>query len=139
MRKAIRVQTITPTRREKCHGAQDHKIALVTDDIEEAVRFYTQTLGLTVMERFSNGDGEDYVFLDAGGIILELMPQGSTETALGFHHISFEVDNVDESVQSLRDKDVPIVKEPFDVGSGIRIGLFEGPNGINLQLYRRDL
>jgi len=53
-----------------------HKIALVTDDIEETVRFYTQTLGLTVMERFPNGDGEDYVFLDAGGIILELMPQG---------------------------------------------------------------
>ena len=52
-----------------------HKIALVTDDIEETVRFYTQTLGLTVMERFPNGDGEDYVFLDAGGIILELMPQ----------------------------------------------------------------
>ena len=116
-----------------------HKIALVTDDIEETVRFYTQTLGLTVMERFPNGDGEDYVFLDAGGIILELMPQGSRETTLGFHHISFEVDNVDESVQSLRDKDVPIVKEPFDVGSGIRIGLFEGPNGMNLQLYRRDL
>ena len=29
-----------------------HKIALVTDDVEAAVNFYTQTLGLEVMERF---------------------------------------------------------------------------------------
>ena len=115
-----------------------HKIALVTDDIEEAVRFYTQTLGLTVLERFPNGDDEDYVFLDAGGIILELMPQESTGAALGFHHISFEVGSVDESTQELKDKGVPILKEPFDVGSGIRLGVFEGPNGMNLQLYRRD-
>ena len=113
-----------------------HKIALVTDDIEEAVRFYTQTLGLTVMERF-NGDDEDYV-LGCGGIILELMPQESTGAALGFHHISFEVDSVDGSAQDLKDKGVPILKEPFDVGSGIRLGVFEGPNGMNLQLYRRD-
>lgn len=115
-----------------------HKIAIITDDIEGAVQFYTQKLGLTLMERFSNEGDEDYVFLDAGGIILELMPQKSTGGAPGFHHISFEVDNVDESVQELKDKGVPIVKEPFDVGSGIRLGLFEGPNRMNLQLYRRE-
>ena len=55
-----------------------HKIAIVTDDIEEAVQFYTQKLGLTVVERFENDEDEDYVFLDAGGILLELMPQRTT-------------------------------------------------------------
>ena len=52
-----------------------HKIAIISDDIEGAVEFYTKKLGLTVVERFSNEDDEDYVFLDAGGILLELMPQ----------------------------------------------------------------
>ena len=39
-----------------------HKIALVTDDIKEAVRFYTQTLGLTVLERFPNGGSDNKSF-----------------------------------------------------------------------------
>ena len=36
-----------------------HKIAIVSDDIEGAVEFYTQKMGLTVVERFANEDDED--------------------------------------------------------------------------------
>ena len=117
-----------------------HKIAVVTDDIEAAVAFYTQKLGLTVVERFANEDDEDYVFLDAGGITLELMPQKSVGQDPGFHHISFEVDSVEESARELKAKGVAITKEPFDVGggTGITLGFFEGPNQLNLQLFHRE-
>lgn len=117
-----------------------HKIAVVTDDIEGAVAFYTQKLGLTVVERFANEDDEDYVFLDAGGITLELMPQKSVGQDPGFHHISFEVDSVEESARELKAKGVAITKEPFDVGggTGITLGFFEGPNQLNLQLFHRE-
>ena len=117
-----------------------HKIAVITDDIEGAVAFYTQKLGLTVVERFANDDDEDYVFLDAGGILLELMPQKSMEQDPGFHHISFKVDSVEDSAQDLQDKGVTITKEPFDVGggTGITLGFFEGPNQLNLQLFHRE-
>ena len=117
-----------------------HKIAVVTDDIEGAVAFYTQKLGLTVMERFATEDDEDYVFLDAGGILLELMPQKTMDQAPGFHHISFAVDSVEASAQELKDKGVTITKEPFDVGggTGITLGFFAGPNQLNLQLFHRE-
>ena len=117
-----------------------HKIAVVTDDVEGAVEFYTQKLGLTVVERFANDDDDDYVFLDAGGILLELMPQKTEGHPPGFHHISFDVDSVDDSAQDLADKGVPIVREPFDVGgeTGIRLAFFEGPNQLNLQLFHRE-
>ena len=117
-----------------------HKIAVITDDIEGAVEFYTQKLGLTVVERFPTDDDEDYVFLDAGGILLELMPQKSMEQDPGFHHISFKVDSVEDSAQDLQDKGVTITKEPFDVGggTGITLGFFEGPNQLNLQLFHRE-
>ncbi|MYF90687.1 MAG: VOC family protein [Gemmatimonadetes bacterium] len=117
-----------------------HKIAIVTDDIEGAVKFYTQKLGLTVVERFHNEDDEDYVFLDAGGITLELMPQKSMGLPPSFHHISFKVDSVEDSAQELKDKGVTITKEPFDVGggTGITLGFFEGPNQLNLQLFHRE-
>ena len=117
-----------------------HKIAIITDDIEGAVEFYTQKLGLSVVERFANEDDEDYVFLDAGGILLELMPQKSMGQDCGFHHISFDVDSVEDSARELKDKGVAITKEPFEVGggTGITLGFFEGPNQLNLQLFHRE-
>ena len=117
-----------------------HKIAIISDDIEGAVEFYTKKLGLTVVERFANEDDEDYVFLDAGGILLELMPQKTMGRAPGFHHISFDVDSVEDSAQDLKNKGVTITKEPFDVGggTGITLSFFEGPNQLNLQLFHRE-
>ena len=118
-----------------------HKIAVVTDDVEGAVAFYTQKLGLTVVERFANEDDDDYVFLDAPAVSCwsscRKRPRGMT---LGFHHISFEVDSVEDSAQDLKDKGVTITKEPFDVGggTGITLGFFEGPNQLNLQLFHRE-
>ena len=117
-----------------------HKIAIISDDIEGAVEFYTKKLGLTVMERFANEDDEDYVFLGAGGILLELMPQQTMGQAPGFNHISFDVDSVVDSAQDLKNKGVTITKEPFDVGggTGITLSFFEGPNQLNLQLFHRE-
>ena len=116
-----------------------HKIALVTDDVEGSFKFYTETLGLEVIERFPVEDDEDYVFLKAGDMILELMPKKSMEAEEGFHHISFRVDSVDASTKDLKDKGVPIEKEPFDAGAGgIRLGFFKGPNDMLLQLFERD-
>ena len=121
-------------------GHTIHKVAVVTDDVEGAVTFYTERLGLTVLERFANADDEDYVFLDAGGVILELMPQKSMGVGAGIHHISFRVDSVDESASELAAKGVKITHPPFDVGSGtgIRLAFFEGPDQLNLQLFERD-
>lgn len=116
-----------------------HKIALVSDDIEGAVRFYTRTLGLVEIERFHNEDDEDFVFLQAGDIILELMPQKTMEAEVGFHHISFKVDSVDDSARELEDKGVDIAVEPFDAeGADIRLSFFNGPNDVLLQLFRRE-
>lgn len=116
-----------------------HKIALATDDVEGAVEFYTQTLGLEVLERLPNEDDEDYVFLKAGDAILELMPARTVQAPEGFHHISFRVDSVDAAARELADKGVQLLKEPFDAGvGGIRLAFFQGPNQVCLQLFQRD-
>ena len=117
-----------------------HKIGIVTDNIKDAVEFYTQKLGLKVIERFSNEGDEDYVFLDAGGIILELMPQRTMGSAPGVHHISFKVDEVAACTQELRKNGVTISREPIEVGggTGISLSFFEGPNQLNLQLFSRE-
>ncbi len=115
-----------------------HKIALITDDVEGTVKFYTETLDLEVIERFPAEDDEDYVFLKAGDMILELMPQKTMGLEPGFHHISFKVDDVDESGQKLRDKGTEMTVEPFNPGvEGFTLAFFDGPNGVPLQLFNR--
>ncbi len=115
-----------------------HKIALVTDDVEGSVAFYTRTLGLEVIERFPNEDDEDFVFLKAGDMILELMPKKTMQAEAGFHHISFKVNSVDAGAEALQDRGVEMAVEPFDAGvGGIRLAFFEGPNEVRLQLFER--
>lgn len=116
-----------------------HKIAVVTDDIEGAVEYYTEIVGLQVVERFPNKDDEDFVFLKAGDITLELMPSKSMQSEAGFHHISFTVDSVDETANDLKDKGVTMEMEPTDVGvGGIRVAFFRGPDDVRLQLFNRS-
>ena len=116
-----------------------HKIAVVSDDIEGAVRFYTETLGLTEVERFQNENDEDFVFLKAGNIILELMPKKTMQADVGFHHISFKVGSVDRSASELKAAGVDIAAEPFDAeGTDIRQSFFNGPNDVLLQLFQRE-
>ncbi len=116
-----------------------HKIAVVTDDVEGAVEFYTRTLGLREVERLPAEDDEDFVFLDAGGFLLELMPQKTMQAEVGFHHISFKVDSVYETGRKLQDKGVELEKEPYDAGvGGIHLSFFRGPNDVLLQLFQRN-
>lgn len=116
-----------------------HKIAVVSDDIEGAVCFYTGTLGLKEIERFPNEDDEDFVFLKAGNIILELMPKKTMQADVGFHHISFKVGSVDRGASELEDKGVEITVAPFDAeGTDIRLSFFNGPNDVLLQLFQRE-
>ena len=115
-----------------------HKIALVTDDVEATVRYYTETLGLEVAERFPVEGDEDFVFLQAGDITLEIMPKKTMAAEEGFHHISFRVDSVDGAAEELKAKGTEMEVEPADAGvGGIRLGFFRGPNDVRLQLFER--
>jgi lactoylglutathione lyase len=116
-----------------------HKIAVVTDDVEGAVEFYTTVIGMQVSERFANDGDEDFVFLKSGEMILELMPQKTMGAAVGFHHISFRVDSVDATARQVQDRGVALTVAPVDAGvGGIRVAFFQGPNDLQLQLFQRD-
>ena len=114
------------------------KIGISTDDVESAVRFYTETLDLEVIERFEIQDDDDYVFMKAGDVILELMPAKSTGQPPGFHHISFVVNDIEKETKKLIETGATIRTGPIDTGdSSIHFTAFEGPDNLNLQLFER--
>jgi catechol 2,3-dioxygenase-like lactoylglutathione lyase family enzyme len=115
-----------------------HKIGVVTGNVAKAEEFYTKILGLEVVERFPSDVGEDYVFMQAGSVKVELLPQKAMNAPEGVHHLSFRVESVDEGCAYLKSKGVKILVEPFDAGvGGIRLAFFEGPDGLRLQLFER--
>jgi len=101
----------------------DH-VELVTDRLEQTVEFYTEVLGFAVrardrIERSGLGTPIDLVYLELGGTTVELISyDGATvEPAphgehLGYRMIALEVDDMQETVEYLKAKDIDIVWGP---------------------------
>ena len=51
------------------------KIALLVEDVKAAEELYSGMLGMKVTDRLSLGDAGEAVFIDAGGMQLELVPE----------------------------------------------------------------
>ena len=116
------------------------KIALLIEDMEAAEELYAGTLGMEIIERLPLGEAGEAVFLDAGGVRLELIPKAAFEGEerlgiTGVHHLSFKADDVEKTAEELKAKGVSFIKEPFEAMPGMTLAFFDGLNGVNLQLF----
>ena len=115
-------------------------VILYMRDLEAGKAFYTQVLGMTVVEAAS---GPTFVSLRAagGGAMLALqdkmasrLPPGR-EDAAGSVEVSFEVEDVDGTWTAWKDKGVEMVTEPMDLPFG-RYFMARDPEGHYLSVYR---
>lgn len=114
-------------------------VILYVRDMDKTKAFYTEVLGLTVMEAAS---GPNFVTLrPAGGALLGLqdktasrLPPGREEQP-GSVELSFEVDDVDGTWQRWKEKGVELVTDPMDLPFG-RYFLAKDPEGHYLSAYR---
>ncbi len=124
----------------------DH-IAVTVQDMERAVTFYRNVLGLEVLGQLLLNEGTfKLVYLQAGAARIELFAfteEGRrSETAdrnedLGFKHIAFTVDDVDAVARRLQAHDVPFTVEPTDAPGGVRLAFFHDPDGNLLEIVDR--
>ena len=116
------------------------KIALLVEDMKAAEELYAGVLEMKVTERLPLGEAGEAIFIDAGGVQLELIPKAvfAGEERLGapgVHHLSFKTDNVGKATEELKTKGVKFIKEPFEALPGMTLAFFDGLNGVNLQLF----
>jgi len=116
------------------------KIALLIEDMKAAEELYAGTLGMEIIDRLPLGEAGEVVFLDAGGVQLELIPKAAFEGEerlgiTGVHHLSFKADDVEKTAEELKAKGVSFIKEPFEAMPGMTLAFFDGLNGVNLQLF----
>jgi methylmalonyl-CoA epimerase len=96
-----------------------HHVAYIVRDIEAALTFYRDTLGLTVgLVLPIEADEVVIAFLEVGETKIELVQPTSTTTGVarflesrgeGFHHVCLETPDVDATLADLRDQGVEVI------------------------------
>ncbi|MCE1178039.1 VOC family protein [Actinomycetota bacterium] len=84
-------------------------IILSTDDLEESIRFYTESLGLTLKFR----DGDHFAALDGGSVTLAL----ATKVDHPIHGqvvVGVKTADVDAAARAIEEAGGGIVKAPYD-------------------------
>jgi methylmalonyl-CoA epimerase len=129
----------------------DH-VAIIVRNIEQALAFYRDTLGIEPSEiKEVPTEQVRIAFLPLGGpggSEIELVEPSSTNTSLlkflekrgeGLHHICLEVENIEAALVELQEKDVPVLDQtPRTAAEGRAIFIHpKGTNGVLLELLER--
>jgi len=124
-------------------------IAIVVNDIDEALGFWNKSLGLQLSHVEDVPDQESLVaFLPIGDAEVELVKPTSENSGVarylkkrgaGMHHICFEVDDIDSCLQMLKDQDIRLINEEAIIGTGGKRIAFvhpESTHGVLVELYQ---
>ena len=119
-------------------------VGINVSDLNRSIDFYKEVFDFEVLNR-SGDDGPQFAFLGEGGrLLITLWEQAESSydrSAAGLHHLSFELENVDDlSVfeSRLRERDAKIYHQGVVAhAEGADSGglFFEDPDGTRLEVY----
>ena len=125
----------------------DH-IAIIVEDIDEALIFWRDALGLELHHVEAVPDQESVVaFLPVGEGDIELVKPTTENSGVarylkkrgpGIHHICLEVDDIQATLARLRSRDVRLINETPVIGAGGKKIAFihpESTHGVLVELY----
>ncbi len=111
-------------------------------DMDETIKFYTDVLGLQVVERKTSPRGSHLAFLAVPNSeeLIELCSfpaSGDVRVQEDLVHLAFQVDNLDETIRALGAKQVTITDGPTQTSSGNRFIFIDAPDGYEIELIER--
>lgn len=110
-------------------------VTVKVKSLEESLKFYTEFLGLSVINRFPAGPGVTIAFLsDEKGNKIELIENAHEEVNGGsLISIGFVVDNVDRIHDLVMEKGIKVVRGPIQTPTGAKFIYIEDPNGAEIE------
>jgi methylmalonyl-CoA/ethylmalonyl-CoA epimerase len=123
-------------------------IAIVVRDIEESLKFWEESLGLTLDNiEVVPSQNSRVAFIPVGDSEVELVQPTSNETGLaaylekrgeGMHHLCMEVDDIDAKLAELKEKGVRLINETAEVLPGRKMAFIhpKAGNGVLIELYQ---
>ncbi|WP_288425931.1 VOC family protein [uncultured Spirosoma sp.] len=120
-----------------------HHVAIICADYERSKQFYTETLGLTIVQETYRAERQSYKLDLAvnGHYQIELFSfpnppaRPSKPEALGLRHLAFAVTDIDAAIADLNSKGVETEPVRIDELTGKRFTFFDDPDGLPLELY----
>ena len=111
-------------------------------DMDQTINFYTNVLGLEVLERKVSPRGSHLAFLKVPNSeeLIELTsfpPSGPVEVQEDLVHLAFQVESLDETIASLNAKGVKVTDGPTQTSSGSRFIFIDAPDGYEVELIER--
>ena len=122
-----------------------HHLAIICKNYEVSKNFYTKVLGFTIEKEVFRKDRQSFK-LDLrlnGQYLLELFsfpdpPERLTRPeSTGLRHIAFEVDDLEESMQSLEEKGLMVEPIRIDEFTAKRFTFLFDPDDLPIELYEK--
>lgn len=122
-----------------------HHIAIICSNYQKSKSFYIDTLGFTALREVYREDRKSYKLdLALNGVyLIELFSfknapaRPSYPEATGLRHLAFEVEDLDEVVQILKNK--MVIAEPIrtDEFTNKRFTFIADPDNLPIELYEK--
>ena len=111
-------------------------------DMDQTINFYTNVLGLEVLERKVSPRGSHLAFLKVPNSeeLIELCsfpPSGPVRVQEDLVHLAFQVVNMDDTITTLTAKGITITDGPTTTSSGSRFIFIDAPDGYEVELIER--
>ena len=111
-------------------------------DMDQTINFYTNVLGLEVLERKVSPRGSHLAFLKVPNSeeLIELCSfpsSGPVRVQEDLVHMAFQVENLDDTIEQLGAKQIRITDGPTTTSSGSRFIFIDAPDGYEVELIER--
>ncbi|MBB2149133.1 SMU1112c/YaeR family gloxylase I-like metalloprotein [Pedobacter gandavensis] len=122
-----------------------HHIAIICSDYNVSKIFYTDVLGLTIIREVYRAERDSYKLDLAlnGEYVIELFsfpkpPQRpSRPESLGLRHLAFQVDDLENVIQVLKEKGVVSEAIRIDEFTGKRFTFIADPDLLPIEFYEK--
>lgn len=124
-------------------------LGIAVKNLEEAREFYRSVFRLESSDPIVGGDGTIKVsMVKVGNVLIELLQPIGSEGIMakflekrgeGFHHICYEVDDINAEIASLKVADIEVLGEPRPGAEGMSVFLHpRGTHGVLVELVEKE-
>jgi glyoxylase I family protein len=122
-----------------------HHIAVICSNYEKSKVFYTEILGMTIIQEIYREERQSYKLdLALNGIYtIELFSfpnpplRLSRPEATGLRHLAFEVDSLEQTIQFLSSKNIPFESIRIDEMTNKKFTFITDPDDSPIEFYEK--